>query len=92
MSDGRKGETGVTCNQSYCLEHSTTLSRLAMLETALKGVQEDTKDFKDILKEVQKAITNGIMHRYPASIVWIISILTAFSSALLTVVLTRWGK
>lgn len=63
-----------------------------MLETAMKNVRDDTKEFKDILKEVQKAITNGIMHRYPASIVWIISILTAFASTLLTVVLTHWGN
>jgi|MudIll2142460700_1097286.scaffolds.fasta_scaffold102947_4 hypothetical protein len=92
MSDGRKGDGGVLCNQAYCIEHPNVVSRIAMLEKGMEGVELSIKEANETLRTLKAEIFQGILNRYPATIVWIISILTAFCSALLTVVLGNYLK
>jgi hypothetical protein len=75
-----------------CLQHSNTVERLAAMEKGLKNTEENVANIHKTLEAIREDITNGIMHRYPATILWVVSLLTGFCTALLTVVLNNYVR
>lgn len=88
-----KDRVVIPCPQGYCSEHPHTLERIAMIEKGLEVVETNSREVKEALEKLRETISNGILNRYPSTIIWIISILTGFCTSLLTVVLGRFlGK
>lgn len=94
MSDDKKD----TCVFARCPEHTHTLERVAMLEKGLasleRAMEENTNRMQNIhdtvtkeFKLIRDEISNGILRRYPAGIVFIITVLTGICAALLTALL-----
>lgn len=76
----------------YCEQHPHTVERLAAMEKGLESLEDGVASCRAMLEEMRKNIANDLIHRYPATILWVISLLTGFCTALLTVVLGHYLK
>ena len=85
------GEKGTVGNP----EHSRAMERIAILEKGMETVEKGVADAVTRLEQVRdltieefkiirKDITDGILSRYPAGVVWVVSILTGTCTALTT--------
>ena len=103
MIESRKGEVNICALKDYCANHPEIIEKVAKLETSVQGVHEQLKEgnetFRDMRKEISEGmlalrndITNGILKRYPAGIVIIITILSSACTALLTLYLNSLGS
>ena len=83
------------CSYAGCPEHSRTIERVAILEKGMETVEKGMNNavsrieqVRDLMTEefgiIRQNIIEGIRERYPASVIWIVSILTGACTALTT--------
>ena len=83
------------CSFAGCPEHSHTVERVAILEKGMTTIETGMSDavsrieqVRDLMTEefgiIRQNIIEGISSRYPASVIWIVSILTGACTALTT--------
>jgi len=88
------------CSFSGCPEHSRTIERVAILEKGMETVEKGMNDavsrieqVRDLMTEefgiIRQNITEGIKERYPAGVIWVVSILTGACTALVTALLMK---
>jgi len=88
------------CTYTRCPDHTHTLERVAMLEKGSdfieRAMSENITRIEAIsnmasqeFKIIREEIANGILKRYPAGIVIVVSILSSACAALLTALFTN---